>query len=58
MDFPIWKVLAIEHRRGSFPTRHLAQCGEASTNEHSVLIPIERIKMSKRGVNWTSNFIN
>ena len=49
MDFPIWKVLAIEHRRGSFPTRHLAQCGEASTNEHSVLIPIERIKMSKRG---------
>ena len=50
-DFPIWKVLAIEHGPGSFPTGHLAQGGEASTNEHEALIPIERIKMSKRGVN-------
>jgi hypothetical protein len=58
MNFPIWKIVSLKSGRWFFPIRHLALGGEAKIRSNSALIPIERIKMPKRGVNWAFLKIN
>jgi hypothetical protein len=49
MNFPIWKIISLKSGRWSFPIRHLALGGEAKIKSNTAPIPIERIKMPKRG---------
>jgi hypothetical protein len=48
-DFPIWKIISLKDGRWSFPIRHLALDGKAYFRSNSAPIPIEIIKMPKRG---------